>query len=68
MSGKVRFRVVLDVDEVMSRLLTGLTDRHLQTLRTCLRAIAEAALPSSPAGSDSSGLSGLSGTRSATHP
>jgi DNA-binding MarR family transcriptional regulator len=55
------------VDEVMSRLLADLTDRDLETLRTCLRTIADAALPSSPAGSDTSGLSGLSGTRSATH-
>jgi DNA-binding MarR family transcriptional regulator len=33
------------VEDVMSSLLGGLTDRSLQTLRTSLRSIAEAALP-----------------------
>ena len=33
------------VDEVMGRLLAGLSDRDLQTLRVTLRGIADAALP-----------------------
>jgi DNA-binding MarR family transcriptional regulator len=33
------------VDGVMTRLLAGLADQDLRTLRTCLSAIAESALP-----------------------
>ncbi|WP_370372213.1 MarR family winged helix-turn-helix transcriptional regulator [Catenulispora sp. GP43] len=33
------------MDEVMDRLLAGLSDQEVQTLRRCLREIAEAALP-----------------------
>jgi DNA-binding MarR family transcriptional regulator len=55
------------VEDVMSRLLAGVTDRTLRTLRTSLQSIAEAALPAS-ARSDTDDLSGLSGIRSATRP
>jgi DNA-binding MarR family transcriptional regulator len=55
------------VEDVMTRLLAGLSDRTLRTLQTSLQAIADAALPSSiKPGADK--LSGLSGIRSATHP
>lgn len=55
------------VEDVMTRLLHGLTERTLTTLRTSLQSIAEAALPVStvPCGDD---LSELPGIRSATRP
>jgi DNA-binding MarR family transcriptional regulator len=55
------------VEDVMTRLLSGLDDQALRTLRTSLQSIAEAALPAS-AGSEAGGLSRLPGLRSATHP
>ena len=54
-------------EDVMARLLDGLTDQTLRTLRSSLRSIAEAALPA-PARSDADDLSGPSGIRSATRP
>jgi DNA-binding MarR family transcriptional regulator len=55
------------VEDVMTRLLAGLTDQALRALRTSLQSIAEAALPAS-ARPDADDLSGLSGIRSATRP
>lgn len=55
------------VEDVMTRLLADLPDGTLQTLRTSLQSIAQAALPASTR-SDPDDLSGLSGIRSATRP
>jgi DNA-binding MarR family transcriptional regulator len=55
------------VEDVMTRLLAGLSDRTLRTLRTSLRSIAEAALPAS-ARSNAGDFSGQSEIRSATRP
>jgi DNA-binding MarR family transcriptional regulator len=55
------------VEDVMTRLLAGLSDRTLRTLRTSLRSIADAALPAS-ARSNAGDLSGLPEIRSATRP
>ncbi|WP_405163827.1 MarR family winged helix-turn-helix transcriptional regulator [Nocardia sp. NBC_01499] len=59
-------------EDVMTRLLTGLTDQSLRILRTSLGSIADAALPA-PNSSDAGRgpgdpLSGLSWIRSATPP
>lgn len=55
------------VEDVMTQLLAGLSDRSLRTLRSSLESIAEAALPAS-ARPGTEHLSGLSGLRSATRP
>jgi len=55
------------VEEVMTRLLGGLTDRARRALRTSLLSVADAALPSS-ARAEAGDHSGLSGIRSATRP
>ena len=49
------------VEEVMTRLLAGLTDRARRALRTSLLSVADAALPSS-ARTETVDLSGLSGS------
>src|SRR5262249_13929457 len=55
------------VEDVMTRLLTGLTDQSVRALGTSLQSIAEAALAAAarPGAGD---LSGPSGIRSATRP
>jgi DNA-binding MarR family transcriptional regulator len=65
--GELARRCEAIVEDVMTRLLSGLDDQALRTLRTSLQSIAEAALPAS-AGPEAGGLSGLPGIRSATRP
>ena len=59
-------RCTRTVEDVMTRLLAGLTDQARQALRTSLESVAQAALPESSGSHDD--LSERSGIRSATRP
>jgi DNA-binding MarR family transcriptional regulator len=65
--GELARRCEAIVEDVMTRLLSGVDDHALRTLLTSLQSIAEAALPAL-AGSEVRGLGTVPGLRSASRP